>query len=228
MKFPNCSGTFRQSFCSVVRLMLLYLIIVPCVAAAEPGVPEQPAPSTLDVLVQEALARSPMLTSARKHWQALTKVPIQASTLPDPTVGLQQLTVGSPQPFSGYETSDFYYTGFGVSQDIPGPGKLGLRAREAGQEAETAHAVYLEQQRQVAEQVRETYFNLFYLRKMLDSLHETQSDVDRVAQTTEAQYHVAMAQQQDVLTRRNSNRGKQTSRRSWAANRIRPISRSAR
>jgi outer membrane protein TolC len=49
------------------------------------------------------------------------------------------------------------------------------------------------------EQVRETYFNLFYLRKMLDSLHETQANLDRIAQTTEAQYHVAMAQQQDVL-----------------------------
>jgi len=179
--------------------MLLYLIIVPCVASAERGVPEPTAPSTLDALVQEALAQSPAIISARKHWQALTKVPIQVSTLPDPTVGLQQLTVGSPQPFSGYETSDFYSTGFGVSQDIPGPGNLGLRAREAEQEAETAHAAYLEQQRQVAEQVCETYFNLFYLRKMPDSLHKTQSDVDRVTATTAAQYQVAMAQQQDVL-----------------------------
>jgi outer membrane protein TolC len=114
-------------------------------------------------------------------------------------IGLQQLTVGSPQPFSGYETSDFYYTGFGISQDIPGPGKLGLRAKQAEKEAEAARDAFLAQQRQVEEQVRETYFNLFYLRKMLDSLHETQANLDRIAQTTEAQYHVAMAQQQDVL-----------------------------
>jgi predicted RNA-binding protein YlxR (DUF448 family) len=32
---------------------------------------------------------------------------------------------------------------------------------------------------------------------MLDSLRGTQSELDRVAQTTEAQYHVAKAQQQD-------------------------------
>jgi outer membrane protein TolC len=153
----------------------------------------------LAALIQEALARSPMIISARRHWQALTKVPVQVSTLPDPMLGLQQLTVGSPQPFSGYETSDFYYTGFGISQDIPGPGKLGLRAKQAEKEAEVARASYLVQQRQVIEQVRETYFNLFYLRKMLDSLHRTQSELDRVAQTTESQYHVAMAQQQDVL-----------------------------
>src|SRR5271170_1642603 len=196
MNYPNRCGARPQNYGAFV-LMLLY-IIFPSFSLAEPDVARPRAP-TLDALVQEALAQSPMITSARMHWQALTKVPVQVSTLPDPMVGLQQLTVGSPQPFSGYETSDFYYTGFCISQDIPGPGKLGLRARQAEQEAETAHAAYLVQQRQVAEQVRETYFNLFYLREMLDSLHETQSDVDRVAATAEAQYQVAMAQQQDVL-----------------------------
>jgi outer membrane protein, heavy metal efflux system len=97
-------------------------MIFPTVTEAEPDLPPA-APPTLDALIQEALAKSPMIASARKHWQALTKVPIQVSTLPDPIIGLRQLTVGSPQPFSGYETSDFYYTGFGVSQDIPGPGR---------------------------------------------------------------------------------------------------------
>ena len=200
MKSRKQAGACRQSSgAAFVRLLLLYLIFFPSVASAKPDVGERPAPAILDALIREALAQSPTITSARKHWQALTKVPIQVSTLPDPVVGLQQLTVGSPQPFSGYETSNFYYTGFGVSQDIPGPGKLGLRAKQAETEAEAAHGAYLVQQRQVVEQVRETYFNLFYLRKMLDSLHGTQSELDRVAQTTEAQYHVAMAQQQDVL-----------------------------
>ena len=199
MKSRKRSGAVRQSRgATFVWLLLLCSIISPSIAEAEPDLPAA-APSTLDALIQEAVAQSPMIASARKHWQALTKVPVQVSTLPDPMIGLQQLTVGSPQPFSGYETSDFYYTGFGVSQDIPGPGKLGLRAKQAEKEAETAHDAFLVQQRQVVEQVRETYFNLFYLRKMLDSLHATQSELDHIAQTTEAQYHVAMAQQQDVL-----------------------------
>jgi cobalt-zinc-cadmium efflux system outer membrane protein len=199
MKLPSRSGALRQSSRTPVRMMLLCLFVVPGVASAEPDVPAARAQPALDALVQEALAQGPMITAARKHWQALTKVPIQVSTLPDPTVGLQQLTVGSPQPFSGYETSDFYYTGFGISQDVPGLGKLGLRARQAEQEAETAHDTLLMRQREVTEQVRETYFNLFYLRQMLDSLHDTQADVDRVVATAEAQYQVATAQQQDVL-----------------------------
>ena len=144
--------------------MLLCSISFPLTVAAEPAAPRT-TPMILSALIQEALAQSPMITSARKHWQALGKVPVQVATLSDPTLSLQHFTVGSPQPFAGYETSDFYYTGFGVSQEIPGPGKLRLRASEAERQAAAARAAYLAQQRQVVEQVRESYFNLFYLRK---------------------------------------------------------------
>ena len=34
---------------------------------------------------------------------------------------------------------------------------------------------------------------------MLDSLHATQTELEHIAQTAEAQYHVALPQQQDVL-----------------------------
>ncbi len=54
-------------------------------------------PSPLQSLVDEALSRSPIVRAARSHWQAQTKVPIQAATLPDPQVSLQHFTVGSPQ-----------------------------------------------------------------------------------------------------------------------------------
>ena len=181
-----------------IWLVLCSPITVPVADAEFTGAPA-PAASPLDALIQEGLAQSPMITSARQHWEALTKVPKQVSTLPDPTFGLQQLTVGSPQPFSGYETSDFYYTGFSFSQDFPGPGKLGLRGKQADREAEVARGALLVQEREVAEQIRETYFNLFYLSRTVELLHATQSELERVAQTTEAQYHVGMSQQQDVL-----------------------------
>lgn len=51
---------------------------------------------------------------ARNHWQGTTKVPRQMGTLDDPQIFVQEFTLGSPAPGSGYETSDFYYTGFGA------------------------------------------------------------------------------------------------------------------
>jgi outer membrane protein, heavy metal efflux system len=153
----------------------------------------------LSSLVNEALLRSPIIAAARAHWQASTKVPQQVSTIPDPQLSFQQLTVGGPKPFEGYESSDFYYSGFGFMQDIPGPGKLRLRSQQAEKEAESARLIFEIQQRQVAEQVRETYFNLFYLGKAKDLLRQTREQLQRVERISDSQYQLGMSQQQDVL-----------------------------
>lgn len=153
----------------------------------------------LSALVQEALLHSPMVAAARTHWQAQTKAPIQARTLPDPIVQFQQLTVGSPQPFSGYETSDFYYSGFGFSQDIPGPGKLGLQGLIAEKDAEYARHHYEAAQREVAERVREGYFEAFVVVRTLEILDRNRSDLEVIEQVAEQRYRVGQGLQQDVV-----------------------------
>jgi outer membrane protein TolC len=161
---------------------------------------ETPAGSDrLRALVDEALSRSPLVLAARSHWQAQTKVPIQAATLPDPQVSLQHFTVGSPQPFSGYETSDFYYTGFGASQDIPGPGKLRLQKSEAEKDAEFAMYRYEAAQRAVEEKVKETYFELFYHRKTLAILDRNQDELQQIQKIAETRYRVGQGLQQDLI-----------------------------
>ena len=153
----------------------------------------------LRALVDEALSRSPIVLAARSHWQAQMKVPIQAATLPDPQVSLQHFTVGSPQPFSGYESSDFYYTGFGVSQDIPGPGKLRLQKSEAEKDAEYARRRYEAAQREVEEKVKEIYFELFYHAKTLAILDRNQDELKQIQQIAETRYRVGQGLQQDLI-----------------------------
>jgi len=153
----------------------------------------------LRALVDEALARSPVVLAARSHWQAQTKVPIQASTLPDPQVSLQHFTVGSPQPFSGYESSDFYYSGVGIAQEIPGPGKLRLQKAEAERDAEFAKHRYEVAEREVEERVKEIYFELFYHRRTLEILDRNQGELQQVQQIAEARYRVGQGLQQDLI-----------------------------
>jgi cobalt-zinc-cadmium efflux system outer membrane protein len=153
----------------------------------------------LRALVDEALARSPIVLAAQSHWRAQTKVPIQAATLPDPQVSLQHFTVGSPQPFSGYESSDFYYTGFGVSQDIPGPGKLRLQKSAAEKDAEYARHRYEAAERAVEEKVKETYFELFYHRKTLVILDRNQDELQQIQKIAETRYRVGQGLQQDLI-----------------------------
>jgi outer membrane protein, heavy metal efflux system len=179
---------------SIVALGAIAIAVA--VAPALAG--ESASASKVEELIAEAMRSSPLIAAARSHWSAQEKVPRQVSTLPDPELALQHFTVGSPQPFSGYETSDFYYTGFGATQEIPGPGKLGLRAQQAERDAEFARAQYEAAQRSVAEKVREACFNLFYLRKASAVLVENRAELDRVEQITEAGYRVGRGNQQDV------------------------------
>jgi outer membrane protein TolC len=153
----------------------------------------------LETLVEEALTHSPVVLAARSHWQAQTKVPVQAATLPDPQLSLQHFTVGSPQPFSGYETSDFYYTGFGASQDIPGPGKLGLQKSQAEADAEYARQRYEATAREVEEKVREIYFELFYHAKTLALLDRNQEELQQIQEIAETRYRVGQGLQQDLI-----------------------------
>ena len=155
--------------------------------------------SPLGELVDEALRQSPLIMAARRHWEAETRMPIQQATLPDPQITFQNLAVGNPIPGNELQTNNFAYFGYGVSQDIPFPGKLKLRASVAEKEAESARAALEAQQRAVVEQVRETYFNLFYLTNSLNLLQQTYDEFQRVVHITGAQYQVGMAQQQDVL-----------------------------
>jgi len=126
-------------------------------------------------------------------------MPIQEGTLPEPQITFQNLAVGNPIPGNDLQTSNFAYFGYGFSQDIPFPGKLGLRASIAEKEAESEREAYQAEQRTVVEQVAETYFNLFYLTNSVSLLQQTYDEFERVAHITEAQYQVGMAQQQDVL-----------------------------
>ena len=153
----------------------------------------------LRALIDEALSRSPVVLSSRSHWQAQTKVPIQTATLPDPQMSFQHFTVGSPQPASGYESSDFYYTGFGVSQDIPGPGKLRLQKSEAEKDAEFARHRYEATERDVEERVKEIYFELFYHAKTLAILDRNQGELKQIQQIAETRYRVGQGLQQDLI-----------------------------
>jgi cobalt-zinc-cadmium efflux system outer membrane protein len=153
----------------------------------------------LHLLVEEALRKSPLITAARNHWQALTRVPVQESTPPEPQIMFQNMAVGNAIPGNDLQTNNFAYFGYGISQDIPFPTKLHLKAAIADKQAASNREAYEAQVRSVVEQVEETYFNLFYLGNSLSLLEQTYDEFQRLAHITVAQYQVGMARQQDVL-----------------------------
>src|SRR6266849_9228694 len=85
-------------------------------------------------LLNGLIQNNPEIQAARSRFEAATKRPSQAGTLPEPTASYTNLGVG--HPFSRLNGSEFAWQGFGASQEIPFPGKLGLASEQAKREAE--------------------------------------------------------------------------------------------
>ena len=160
--------------------------------AAEP-------PTPVTALLDEAVQNNPDILAARRAWQAATQVPSQISTMPDPQVTVQHLSVGSPRPFAGYSNSDFAYIGFGVSQDLPYPGKLRLKGEAADRDAAVIRQKLESVTRSVLEQVKEAYLQLAYIQASLVVLDRNDKLLEQIEKIADARYRVGQGSQQDVL-----------------------------
>jgi cobalt-zinc-cadmium efflux system outer membrane protein len=156
-------------------------------------------PISLKDLIREAEQNNPEIAVAERGYAAATHVARQASALPDTQVTLQHLSVGSPRPFAGYTNSDFAYLGLGASQEVPYPGKRGLRGQVANREADV-HRVQIESVRwTVTDKLKAAYFRLAYLQQTLSVLERNDQLLKDVEQIVESRYRVGQGNQQEVL-----------------------------
>lgn len=150
-------------------------------------------------LVEEAGKLSPQVIAAERQWDATKYAAQQAGALPDTELTIQHLSVGSPRPFAGYSNSDFAYIGLGASQDIPFPGKRGLRAKIAESESEVGFRQVVIVRQDVIERVKVAYFRLAYLQQTLSLLEQNDHSLGDIEQIAESRYRVGEGTQQDVL-----------------------------
>jgi outer membrane protein TolC len=183
---------------NVARLLTTTLVLVTALAAFGQ---ERPSitPTPLSQLLAEASANNSQISAANHSWQAAKEVPRQVTTLPDPTVTYQNLSVGSPKPFAGYTTSNFAYVGIGASQELPYPGKLHLRGEVAKRDADVKGTQLDATKTTIADAVKADYLQLAYLQKTLGILIENQRVMDQLIQDATAHYQVGQGLQEDVL-----------------------------
>lgn len=153
----------------------------------------------LSKLVEETEQGNPQILAAQHAWRAATRAPSQVSTLPDPQFVVQQFSVGSPRPFAGFTNSDFAYIGFGVSQDLPYPGKLHLKGEMAQRDAASAQHRFKALKRSVVAEMKATYFEIAYVQQTLAILRRDENVLDQIEKIAEARYEVGQGNQQEVL-----------------------------
>jgi cobalt-zinc-cadmium efflux system outer membrane protein len=148
-------------------------------------------------LVTELLQRNPEIQTARYRFEAATKRPSQAGTLPEPTASYTNLGVG--HPFSRLNGSAFAYQGFGVSQEFPFPGKLGLASEEAKREAEGVQQNYRSVVLETTARLKVAYFEWLAVNKAIELTRRHSDLLGRFEEIARNHYSVGKGLQQDVL-----------------------------
>jgi len=148
-------------------------------------------------LVSELLQNNPEIQAARSRFEAATKRPSQAGTLPEPTASYTNFGVG--HPFSRLNGSNFAYKGFGVSQEFPFPGKLSLASEEAKREAEVVQQNYRAVVLDMTAHLKVAYYEWLTVSKAIELTRKHSDLLSRFEEIARNRYTVGKGLQQDVL-----------------------------
>jgi outer membrane protein TolC len=179
-----------------MRAFHAILIVLTCssTAAAQP-----PVRMALADLLAEALETNPEIAAARSRYEAVRERPAQERSLPDPMISAGYNSSGRPWPGAGLGTEPTANIGFMVSQQVPYPGKLGLRASMAARDADAELQQVEAVKRNVAARVGEAYYRLAYTYAIGDVLDRDHDLLETLLKVSETRYTVGRAAQQDVI-----------------------------
>jgi len=154
-------------------------------------------PLTLRQAEKLAVEQNPALHAADSNAIAMAAIPLQAGSLPDPTLSLNALNL----PVDSFSTSQEAMTQLqlGISQKLPFPGKLGLKQQAATELAGAAASNRDELRLLLLRNVRIYWWNLAYLDKALQIVENNQQLLRNLVRVSEAKYKTGTGLQQDVL-----------------------------
>lgn len=152
---------------------------------------------SLDNAVTAALRGNPSLTDLRARAEALTHMPDQAGSWPDPMLTLGAVAL----PTDTFDTDQEAMTQLqiGVSQTIPISGRTGPARRAAEAEARAASRETDEARLTLARDVRRTWWNLFYLDHALRVNRENQERLRLLVDAARQRYATGQTGQHEPL-----------------------------
>lgn len=183
----------KQRWCVTVASVLL-MVFSSGLSQAQDGDSTLRNRLLLPELIQEVLARNPELAAARKQWEAATNRIAQVRSLDDPILSLQLWNV--PQPFNIAQTENHI---FGLSQNLPFPGKLGLKGEVASRSAEMTEQAVHAKERELIARLKQAYYDLFFAQKTIQIHHEQVELLRQFVEIANAKFRVGKGSQADVL-----------------------------
>lgn len=169
------------------------LVLLVSVCAAVPAAAQE-APLTLQSAIDEALSRHPELIAIRAGIEGQRLRAAQQRTLMPPMLEAQiwQWPIDTANP------SRVTYM-VSAQQSFPGPGKRALRERLALSDVSVADARLVARARDIVNELRRTYADLFVARQSLDVTAERIGLLRQMADASQVRYAAGRSSQQDVL-----------------------------
>ena len=164
-----------------------------------PAFAQAPSRMPLADVVAEAVARHPEIAAAQRRYDAARQRPAQERGLPDPMISAGYNANGAPWPGAGLGTEPTSNIGFMVSQELPYPGKLDLKASIATREADATEQEIEAARLSVTARVKQAYYRLAYTYAVRDVLTRNRDLLDTLLKVSENRYSVGQAAQQDVI-----------------------------
>ncbi len=165
------------------------------------ALPAQPAPEVrpadLGALLREAEAGNPALLASAARRAASGYVPSQVQTPPDPEVAVSYTNDGVSRFTLG--ESDMTTLALSWRQEVPYPGKLGLRGRMAAADADAAGREFERTRLEIAAEVKSAYADLYRLDRTAAVLEETRLVLGSLAEAARRRYEVGEGIQETVL-----------------------------
>jgi len=191
---PEGEGRMRLAWIRTFALAALFLPAAQTVAGQSTGSTEG-APLSLTAAVDEALQNNPELIALRRQYDAARQRPAQDRFLMAPSFEAQiwQWPINTLNPLN---TGMYMVT---ISQDLPGRGKRQLKVALAQKDAELSANEIAIRGRDVVEQVKRTYAELFVSRRAIEVQGQSIGLVRQLADVSTAKYAAGRAPQQDVL-----------------------------
>jgi outer membrane protein TolC len=163
-------------------------------SAASPIAPQYSGPHSVEEYLQLGLTQNPEIQEARLMVESLAYRVPQAASLPDPLLGATAFP-SSVQTAAGQQ--DFALS---MNQKVPWRGKLATRASVAEQEVNSARANLAAVELKVAEQIKTTYFQLYFFQQAIAITQDDQQQLELIGEVVEQMYRVKReVTQQDVL-----------------------------
>ncbi len=177
-------------------------------AALATDLPGQNADERLTTLLSIGDSTNPSISAARSRSLAAKARVRPAGAWPDPMLmaGILNLPIGRMTPDPGDSRQlpgdDMTMKMIGVEQTIPYPGKLSLRRKILDLQADAADAALSGTRRQIAREIKNSFYELAYLNRSLEIVRNSSSTLSAVVQLAESNYATGFSGQQDVLKAR--------------------------